>query len=168
MTVVILGPRPPEVEALIERRRALGHDLYDEVWEGTYVMSPAPTSGHAWLQLQLGRLLVAVHGPDLFAVGPCNVGEPDDFRVPDAGVLRQKPGATWLATAAIAVEIVSPGDRSMDTFDFYAKHQVDEVCVIDPCERTVRWFALRGDRYDEVDASAVIDSSVLADLEWPD
>jgi Uma2 family endonuclease len=168
MTVVILGPRPPEVDALIERRRALGHDLYDEVWEGTYVMSPAPTSGHAWLQIQIGQLLSDVRGPDLFAVGAFNLGVGDDFRVPDAGVFRHRPGATWLSTAAVVIEIVSPGDRSMEKFDFYAEHDVDEVCVIDPDARTVRWFALRGDRYDEVDASAVIDSSALDALEWPD
>jgi Uma2 family endonuclease len=165
MTVVILGPRPPEVDALIERRRALGHDLYDEIWEGTYVMSPAPSTGHGWLQSQL---LAHLRGSDLFAVGPFNLGGPDDFRVPDAGVLRQKPGAVWMTTAAIVVEIVSPGDRSLEKFDFYAAHHVDEVCVIDPDARTVRWFALRGDRYEEVDASAVIDSSALSDLEWPD
>jgi hypothetical protein len=168
MTVVILGPRPPEVDALIERRRALGHDLYDEIWDGTYVMSPAPTSGHAWVQSQLGQVLSAVRGPDLFVVGPFNLGDTDDYRVPDAGILRERPGALWLATAAIVVEIVSPGDRSMEKFDFYAAHSVDEVCVIDPHARSVRWFALRDERYDVVDASAVIDSSALDTLEWPD
>ena len=29
--------------ALIERRRAQGVDLYDEIWEGTYVVNPAPS-----------------------------------------------------------------------------------------------------------------------------
>jgi hypothetical protein len=35
---VVLGPRRPELEALLERRRALGQDLFDEVWAGDYHM----------------------------------------------------------------------------------------------------------------------------------
>lgn len=38
---VVLGPRPQELVALIERRQALGLDTYDEVWEGTYHVAPA-------------------------------------------------------------------------------------------------------------------------------
>src|SRR5450759_296035 len=30
---------PPEVEALIEQRRRLGHDRHDEVWEDVYLSS---------------------------------------------------------------------------------------------------------------------------------
>ncbi|MBO0835758.1 MAG: hypothetical protein J2P28_09590 [Actinobacteria bacterium] len=42
MSTVVLDPVPAEVEELIERRRALGLDLFDEVWAGTYHMAPAP------------------------------------------------------------------------------------------------------------------------------
>jgi hypothetical protein len=30
------GPRPQELETLIIRRRSLGLDTFDEIWEGTY------------------------------------------------------------------------------------------------------------------------------------
>jgi hypothetical protein len=33
---IVVGPRPAELEALIERRRAIGADRYDEVWDGEY------------------------------------------------------------------------------------------------------------------------------------
>jgi hypothetical protein len=36
MTTVVLGDRPPELEALVKRRRKLGLDTHDEVWEGDY------------------------------------------------------------------------------------------------------------------------------------
>lgn len=36
MQTVVLGPQPAEIRALIERRHALGIDLFDEVWEGSY------------------------------------------------------------------------------------------------------------------------------------
>jgi hypothetical protein len=41
------------------------------------------------------------------------VGESeDDFRVPDAGLHRPGTGGFWNPTAALVVEIVSPGDES--------------------------------------------------------
>lgn len=43
---VVLDPLPVEVEQLIERRKRLGLDLYDEIWEGTYHMAPAPRYRH--------------------------------------------------------------------------------------------------------------------------
>ena len=41
MRTVVLGPRPPELDALIARRRSLGLDTHDEVWKGEYHMAPA-------------------------------------------------------------------------------------------------------------------------------
>jgi hypothetical protein len=33
---VVLGPRPPEIEALIEGRRRLRQDGHDEIWQGDH------------------------------------------------------------------------------------------------------------------------------------
>jgi hypothetical protein len=41
MKTVVLGPLSPEFEAILARRHALGHDLFDEIWEGEYHMAPA-------------------------------------------------------------------------------------------------------------------------------
>jgi Uma2 family endonuclease len=35
-------------------------------------------------------------------------------------------------TAALVVEIVSPGDESYKKLDFYAAQAVDEVVIVDP------------------------------------
>jgi hypothetical protein len=66
---------------------------------------------------QLAELL----GPPARAAGltasmhEFNVGEgKHDFRVPDGGLHRRRPRGTWHATAALVVEIASPGDESWE------------------------------------------------------
>jgi hypothetical protein len=88
MRTVLVGERPREVEELIERRRALGQDLFDEVWEGEYHLVPAPHGRHGQVDYQLARIL----GPladqaGLRGSGPCNIGVADDYRVPDQAYL---------------------------------------------------------------------------------
>ena len=46
MRTLVLGPLPAETERFVERRKALGQGTYDEVWEGTYHISPAPRGTH--------------------------------------------------------------------------------------------------------------------------
>ncbi|MBO0833083.1 MAG: Uma2 family endonuclease [Actinobacteria bacterium] len=173
MRTVVLDPVPAEVEELIERRRALGLDLFDEVWEGTYHMAPAPRFRHAYLDDALSRILGPyAEAAGLTGTGPFNLGKPDDFRVPDKGYHRGKPDpeAVYLSTAAVVVEIVSPGDETYDKLPFYAAHGVDEVLLADPAERRIRVLALAGDDYREADASAVLGIRVgdLQDLiSWP-
>lgn len=143
MRTVVLGPNP-EVESLIERRRSLGQDRFDEVWEGEYHMSPGPTGPHAFVDGEMVGLL----GPlakvaGLYVTTGFNLGDgPDDFRVPDGGCHRERPRGTWAPTAAIVWEILSPDDETYAKFDFYAAHGVEEIIVADPKTRTVRCFRL--------------------------
>jgi Uma2 family endonuclease len=55
------------------------------------------------------------------------------------------PRGTWFATAALTVEIVSPGDETLDKLPLYAAHQVDELLIVDPDKRTVDWLAVDND-----------------------
>lgn len=170
---VVLGERPPELQELIERRRRLGLDLHDEIWEGEYHMSPAASVRHAFLESQLTRIL----GPLADAVGllisaPFNLGEPDDFRVPDLGVHRGMPTGVWVARAALAVEILSPDDESWAKLGFYARLGVEEVLVVDPDGRRLTWLVRNeaGDGYDETERSALLDvdvAPVAAAINWP-
>ncbi|MGZ6623848.1 MAG: hypothetical protein ACXVHD_30075, partial [Solirubrobacteraceae bacterium] len=57
MRTLVRDPLPPELEALLERRRRLGQDLFDEVWEGVLHMNPAPSGSHGDLESQLHVLL---------------------------------------------------------------------------------------------------------------
>ena len=45
MPTLVRDPQPVEFEQLLERRRALGQGLLDEVWEGLYVMNPTRRKG---------------------------------------------------------------------------------------------------------------------------
>ena len=173
MTTLVLGAPPPELEALLERRRRAGVDRLDEVWQGVRHMVPGPSSEHARISQQLAEIL----GPParaaglLPAMGEFNLGESEyDFRVPDGGLLHPGAAGVWLSTAAVVVEILSPGDESWQKLGFYAEHHVDEVLFVDPAERTITWLALRDGEYTPVQRSGLIDlgpAELAEQLDWP-
>ena len=169
--MVLLGERPKEVEDLLARRKALGQDLFDEVWEGEYHMAPAPHWRHARVDNQLARLL----GPradvaGLLGTGPCNIGRPDNYRVPDQAYFADPEPQAFNPTADIVVEIVSPGDESRTKFEFYFGLGVDEVLIVDPEERTVDWFARGSDGFVPASGSALLGLSadeLTTSIDWP-
>lgn len=171
MRTVVLGERPAELQALIDRRRALGLDGHDEVWEGEYHVAPYAHSRHGLVESELTLAL----GPRARrrgwrATGPFNLGAPDDFRVPDGGVHRRPPGTLYVHTAALVVEVLSPDDETFDKFGFYAVHAVDELVVADPLTRTVRCWHLSGAGYDEQPGSALLEvdtATLVAEIDWP-
>jgi hypothetical protein len=168
---VVLGPRPPELDALIARRKALGLDTHDEVWEGEYHMAPAAHPSHGRLDHQLVLLLEPMaRDAGLLGTGPFNLGDPDDFRVPDHGYHRGDPLGTYVPTAAIVVEIASPHDETWQKLDFYARRGVDEVLVVSNATRSVTWLLLEQGRFVEADHSRLLGdgSRHLGErIEWP-
>jgi Uma2 family endonuclease len=173
MPTLVLDPPPHELEELIERRRRSGLHELDEVWEGVLHMVPAPTGPHAYVAQQLAELLGApARAAGLVpAMHQVNLGESEaDYRVPDGALHRTIPRSTWFPTAALVVEIVSPGDESWKKLPFYAAHRVDEVLIVDPEERAVHWLALADGEYREVTRSGLIDLGAgdLAErIDWP-
>ncbi len=173
MTTVVVGTAPPELEALIERRREAGVDRLDEVWQGVRHMVPGPSFEHAHVAQQLGELL----GPLARAAGlvptmhEFNLGEGEhDFRVPDGGLHRPGAAGVWLSTAALVVEVRSPGDETWQKLPFFAAHHVDEVVIVDPAQRTVTWLGLRGGEYGPVGRSGLIElgpAELAEQLNWP-
>ena len=173
MPTLVRDPPPAEFEALLERRRRLGQDLLDEVWEGVYVMRQVPASGHADVAQQLAVIL----GPlareaGLVPIGIFNLGGPDDYRVPDGALLSGR-GPDWLyvPTAELVVEIVSPGDGTWDKLGFYTAHDVGELLIVDPEKGEVHWLALRPDReYQPIGRSTLValGAAELAErIDWP-
>jgi len=55
-------------------------------------------------------------------------------------------------TAALVIEVRSPGDETYDKFGLYAKRGVEELLVADPQRRAVQIWLLRGDGYTEAGA----------------
>lgn len=172
-SVVVLGPPPAEVEELIERRHRLGLDLYDEVWEGTYHMSPGPHADHGYLDDELASVLRPLaKAVGLVPYGPLNIGEDaHNYRVPDRALLRGQVHSTFVATAAAVVEILSPDDETFEKFSFYAARGVEEIFVVDGQKRGVRIFSLVEGAYDETGRSRLLDvssSDLEAAVDWPE
>jgi Uma2 family endonuclease len=171
MPTLVLDPQPVELASLIERRRRLGQDLFDEVWDGVLHMNPAPRGRHGALETQLAVLLDPLaRAAGLVLTGQFNLGSERDFRVPDGGLHRDWTDRVWYPAAAMVLEIVSPGDETWDKLPFYAQHHVDEVLIVDPEKRSVDWMARAGGEYRPVERSRLIElgSADLAErIDWP-
>lgn len=100
MRTLVPDPPPAEFEQLLERRRRSGADRRDEVWEGVLHMAPAALRRHADLQAQVIAIL---HGPararGLRATGEFNLGDKDDYRIPDAALLEPGPDELYVQAA---------------------------------------------------------------------
>jgi Uma2 family endonuclease len=171
MRTLLPDPPPAEIAALLERRKRLGQDRKDEVWEGVLHVVPAPDFRHALITQQLAVLL---NGPAraaglLPAMAEFNLGSTESFRVPDGGLHRPGTAGTWLPTAALVVEILSPGDETWQKLPFYAAHGVDELLIIDPEERRAHWLTLAGATYDPVERSGLIElgpEELAQQIDW--
>jgi Uma2 family endonuclease len=173
MRTLILDPPTAGLGDVLEGRRRSGLDRLDEIWNGVYHMVPAPSGEHAEISQQLAELLgpLARAAGLIAAIAEFNLGEDDhDFRVPDGGLHRIRPTGVWHPTAALVIEIVSPGDESWEKLPFYAAHGVDEVLIVDPQERSVSWLALADGEYRPVEQSGLLDlgaQGLAGQLDWP-
>jgi Uma2 family endonuclease len=171
MRTILPDPPPAPFDALLEQRRRIGADTHDEVWEGVRHMAPAPRDVHGDVQHQLAELL----GPPARAAGlfpglEFNLGEPDDYRVPDGGLHRVRSFGAYAPTAALVVEVVSPGDETWHKLDFYAARGVDELVIADPQDRTVHWLSRAQGTYRTIERSALIEldgAELDRAIDWP-
>ena len=171
MKTVLLGPPPAELASLIAKRHALGQDLFDEVWEGDYHMVPAPRPAHGYVVDELVAILrPRARAAGLVGTSQFNLGCADDYRVPDWGFHQTLPTETWVPTAAIVVEVVSPDDETYEKFGFYAANAVDELIVADPASRQVTCWRRDDHSYDEVPGSerlGITAEALTAAIDWP-
>jgi Uma2 family endonuclease len=171
MTTVFLGEHP-DVQTLIDQRRALGQDGRDEVWEGVYYVTPHAHIHHGVLQIRLGRVLDDLAGPRGYTVSSeFNLGKQSDYRVPDLGVHRGTPSELYMPTAAMVVEILSPGDRTYEKFSFFRHYGVEEILVVDLNDKSMQlWVPDATLSYQEAQFSEVLGTScrsLQASILWP-
>ena len=124
----------PELEEKIRAQRAeWGGDRYDEVWEGTYMMTPGPNPEHGEIQAELVAVFRSALGfanPAKISTG-VNVSDRagdwmQNFRCPDVAVVlpggaARKCEAHFMGGPDFLVEIVSPYDQSRKKIPFYGK-----------------------------------------------
>lgn len=139
-----------QASEVVARRRELGQDAYDEVWDGVYHVVPAGKGAHGRLQFQLAAVLLEFAADGYVVTGPINLGQPDDYRVPDGAVIADgdyDDATLWFDRAALVVEVVSPDDEYLAKLGHYWRHDVREILVVDPADRAVELWA-RSDNCD--------------------
>jgi Putative restriction endonuclease len=160
------------MQEVLERRQRSGLDRMDEVWEGVLHLVPAPNYKHVSVEAQLHRTIgPPANRAGLEMIGQSILGEGEhDFRVPDSALHRPGAHGTWHPTAALVIEIVSPGDESWEKLPFYAAHHVDEALIVDPAARSVHWLGLTDGEYRPIERSGLIDlgaSELAGQIDWP-
>jgi cytochrome P450 len=90
-------------------------------------MNPAPSGRHGDVESQLHVVLRPLaQRAGLRMRGQFNLGQDGDYRVPDGGLQQDATDRVYYATAALVIEIVSPGDESRGKVAFYAARGVEE------------------------------------------
>jgi Uma2 family endonuclease len=159
-------------DSLLQERKRKGIDLYDEVWEGIYVIPSMPTLAHQLLVGDLGNIFhEVVKKPRLGKSYPgANVsdrrkGWEHNYRVPDLLVVLNNSRAADCEThfcggPDFVVEIQSPGDDTEDKVPFYSKIGVRELLIVHRDKRTLRLLRLHGEEL------VLVRPSSLEGKEW--
>jgi Uma2 family endonuclease len=166
-------------ERLKAERQESGGDRFDEVWEGVYMMAPLANNEHQDLQAGLaGAFRNAVGWDNPTRVQPgANVSDREvewthNYRCPDVVVALPNSsardcGTHWLGGPDLCVEIASPGDRSRDKLDFYAKAGVRELLLVDRDPWKLELFRLTSGRLESVGKSDVRTATALTSTVVP-
>jgi Uma2 family endonuclease len=164
----------PDVEKRLRaERRAAGSDKYDEVWDGVYVVMPLPDIEHQRIVSLINSFLVLT--VDAVGLGQSfpgiNVSDrrrhwKKNYREPDVAVfLNGNPaedcGTHWLGGPNLAIEIISPHDRSREKFEFYAQVGVEELILIDREPWRLELYRRRGDKFEAISVSTPDDPQPL-------
>lgn len=153
MATMILDP--VFARQLIAERAAWGGDRFDEVWEGTYMMSPLANNEHQEIQSGLCAEIKNCLGWEsrFVVLSGANISDREDeweynYRCPDVVVLAPNTKAKncdthWCGGPDFAVEIISPYDRSRDKFDFYGVVGVRELMLVDRKDWMLEFYRLQ-------------------------
>lgn len=85
----------------------------DEVWDGVRHVPPMVSSEHATIVAEVIALLRPRATGRLWVGGAFNLGDKDDYRVPDAGWFAAPVAGTYAATAVAVLEVLSPRRRDV-------------------------------------------------------
>lgn len=163
-----------KVRRIIHRRRRLGLDRKDEVWNGRYIIMPDPDNVHQDLVGSLLTVLrIVISWAKLGNAYPgCNISDREEkwtsnYRVPDVTVfLNDNPAENrnthWLGGPDLAIEIVSDNDKSRKKLDFYASVGTRELIIVDRAPWQLELFRLTDGELISVGKSSVTDGNVLA------
>ncbi len=121
-------------ESLLDERRRLGMEKFDERWEGEWHFVNPPKSWHALLN---GDMLVVLR-PHADRAGLRSTADAlgvfaadNDWRVADQAYVRPEQIVEEGVTGAeLVVEFRSPGDESYEKLPFYAGSGITEAMIV--------------------------------------
>jgi len=143
---------------MIAKRKALGLDRYDEVWNGVYVMPPMPNNEHQQLVSRVNSIMQDVVGwTGLGDVLPgVNVsdrikGWKKNYRIPDVAVFLKggiavNHGTHWVGGPDWLTEILSPDEEPDEKLEFYEKVRAREVLAIYREPWRIELYQLQADK----------------------
>jgi Uma2 family endonuclease len=124
--------------------QALPEQIRAEWIDGEVVVAPSPSFRHQQASRRLANLLEEAL-PNLVVVEAVTVVLVPKIRerIPDVVVVTEEPSGSITETPVIAVEVISPGNRSEDTVrksTEYLAAGVGQYWLADPTERTLDVF----------------------------
>lgn len=136
-------------QSVLDERRRLGIDVFDECWNGEIHMVPPLTEDHQAIGGRLFAVLLRVCEPrGLLVRYETGFWAADaDWRVPDLVVFPESSRSARGVDgpAELAVEIRSPHDEADAKLAWYIAHGVAELLVIDPDTRTAQRYGKGAD-----------------------
>lgn len=141
--MVALVADPIYAARLIQERKDRGIDHHDEIWDGVYVMAPAPNNEHQYLVSRLTYILnILIDSQNSGIVLPgTNITDRtidwrNNFRCPDVVYFSSNSpaidkGTHWLGGPDLAIEIVSLHDRTREKLEFYESVGTRELLIVD-------------------------------------
>lgn len=142
MVAVLEAPDQAGLDLILHQRRANGQDRWDECWDGRYIVLQPPSIEHFDVVKFLSRVFEwgVERDGGRFDAG-CAVSDRverwiENFRQPDVSVFLSGNSADphrthWAGGPDLAVEVVSPGDRTYEKLGFYAAVGTRELLIID-------------------------------------
>lgn len=164
-------------QLILAEREATDGSKHDEVWNGTYVMSPLPNIQHQILASLLWQALHTAIGHTGLVINGVNVSDRDDgwvqnYREPDlAVVLDGNPAKNcdthWCGGPDFLVEILSRNDLARDKRGFYAGIGVRELLIVDRDPWALELYRLANGRLDQAGRSTPDQPDVLTSTVLP-
>lgn len=155
MRAVLLDVSPAE----LARRKAIGADRWDEMWEGELHMSPPPSREHQRTLDRLVAFLLALfdrteRGTLHSGISVFDESSPkESYRIPDVTFVAAGREAILVDDGVrgggpdAVIEIRSPGDETYDKLPFYGRVGVREVVILDRDSKRPEVYRLAGERY---------------------
>ncbi|MBL8897333.1 MAG: Uma2 family endonuclease [Planctomycetes bacterium] len=143
-------------QELLDQRRKIGADRWDEVWDGVLHMVPSPNSAHQelvgdlyyWLRSQWTPRSVGRVAMGLNVARGTNWRQ--SYRVPDLSLMlpggkARDRGEYIEGGPDVLIEVRSPGDETYQKIPFYSEIGVRELWVVDRDTQAVEVHMLEGE-----------------------